>query len=246
MNFSANKKLFSVSQEKHEKFKKYFWIKNNPTQVEIEFYKKTENYIKYISWIPGLRMIWIWNSISMNCATPDSDIDLYIVTTPNRMWLVRILVTFVFQILWVRKTPKHHAWRFCLSFFSTINSLNFSKFALEEDIYLYFWVLYFKPILDINNNYNKFVEQNNTWSDFSKYSNIISENKKHITCSKNISDKSIFSKLWDIFDILLKKIFLPKTLKHYEKIWKPYGVIINSDMLKFHNWDVRKKMREII
>jgi len=34
---------------------------------------------------------------------------------------------------------------------------------------------------------------------------------------------------------LLKKIFLPKTLRHYEKIGKPYGVIINDNLLKFHN-----------
>jgi hypothetical protein len=245
MNFSDNIKTFSVSKEKHKKFKDYFWIKNNPTQVETEFYKKTEKYLKYISWIPGIRMIWIWNSISMNCATPDSDIDLYIVTSPNRMWLVRILITLIFQILWVRKTPKKHAWRFCLSFFSTTNSLNFWEFALEEDIYLYFWILYFKPILDINSTYNKFLEQNKAWLDFSEYTEIISQNKKYIKYSKNIPEQNIFSKLWDILDDLLKKLFLPKTIKHYKNLWKPYGIIINENMLKFHNWDVRKDVIDI-
>ncbi len=43
---------------------------------------------------------------------------------------------------------------------------------------------------------------------------------------------------------LLKKIFLPKTLKHYKKIEKPYGVIINDNTLKFHNWDIRKKIKK--
>ena len=49
-----------------------------------------------------------------------------------------------------------------------------------------------------------------------------------------------------IINNILKKIFLPKTLKHYEKIWKPYGVIINDNLLKFHNWDIRKKVRKQI
>ena len=45
-----------------------------------------------------------------------------------------------------------------------------------------------------------------------------------------------------IINNLLKKVFLKKTLNHYNKIWKPYGVIINDNMLKFHNWDIRKKI----
>jgi hypothetical protein len=61
----------------------------------------------------------------MNCSKSSSDIDLYIVTTPKRMWLVRIFVTFIFQILLVRKDDKHHAGRFCLSFFSTTDALDF-------------------------------------------------------------------------------------------------------------------------
>jgi Fe-S cluster biosynthesis and repair protein YggX len=47
-----------------------------------------------------------------------------------------------------------------------------------------------------------------------------------------------------ILNTLFKKIFLPKTLKHYEKIWKPYGIIINENLLKFHNNDIRKKIRK--
>jgi predicted nucleotidyltransferase len=45
----------------------------------------------------------------MNSSTKESDIDLLIVTDNNRLWFVRILVTFIFQILGVRKTDKHHA-----------------------------------------------------------------------------------------------------------------------------------------
>lgn len=43
---------------------------------------------------------------------------------------------------------------------------------------------------------------------------------------------------------ILKSIFLPKTLKHYEKIGKPYGIIIRDDMLKFHNNDIRKQIKK--
>jgi len=170
----------SFDKKQHQNFIKKFNIKENPSEIELAFYKKTEKYIKYIKWIPWLKMIWIWNSISMNSANKNSDIDLYIVSDNNRMWIVRILITLIFQIMWVRKTPSKHAWRFCLSFFSTIDWMNFSNFKIKDDIYLYFWIIYFKPILSFDDTYELFLNKNSLWADFSEYKNILNENKKYI------------------------------------------------------------------
>jgi hypothetical protein len=48
---------------------------------------------------------------------------------------------------------------------------------------LYFWTVYFKPILDYNNTYSNFIKSNEKWADFSEYENIIEENKKYIKYS---------------------------------------------------------------
>ena len=229
----------------HEKFIKYFKIKENPTQIELGFYDKTEEYIKFIKWIPGLRMVWIWNSISMNCSSEDSDIDLFIVTTNETMWLNRIIITIIFQLLWVRKTATNHAGRFCLSFFSTIDWLDFSSWKIENDIYLYFWILYFKPILDYNSTYALFLDKNRSWANFSEYSSIFEKNKAYIKYIKNTNNKKDFLVI-KIINNLLKKLFLPKTLKSYNKLNKPYWIIINNNMLKFHDNDIRKKVLEEI
>jgi len=253
-----------------QKFDKLLKNKQKETEIEEGFYKKTEKYLRFIKWIPGLRMVGIGNSISMNSATKDSDIDLLIVTDKNKMWFLRILVTFIFQILWVRKNDKNHAGRFCLSFFCEIEWLDFKKFALDSDPYLYFWILYFKPILDYWNTYDLFIEKNKSWADFSEYSEILESNKKYIKYKENSpitaqAGLSWFFKSIHLLPFLkgdennlstegfnplnslnnfLKKIFLPKTLKHYNKIGKPYWIIINDEMLKFHNWDIRKKIAD--
>ncbi len=225
-------------------------LKNNKKSSKIvnNFYKKTYKYLRFIKWIPWLLMVWVWNSISMNSANKSSDIDLFIITKKNRMWLVRILVTLIFQILWVRKNSKHHAWRFCLSFFATENWLNFWDFALENDIYLYFWIIYLKPVLDYNNTYDKFIKINENWADFSEYRDIIEDNRKYITPSPRTSgvplEKGKNSKFLDYIDKILKNIFEKKSLRTYEKIWKPYGIIINNNMLKFHNNDKRKQIKK--
>jgi len=45
------------NKEQHQKFINYLNIKKEPSKIELKFYKKTEKYIKYIKWIPGLKMI---------------------------------------------------------------------------------------------------------------------------------------------------------------------------------------------
>ena len=224
------------------KFKKEFNLKEDFSEIEEKYLEKANKYIKFIKWLPGLKMIWIGNSLAMKSATKDSDIDLYIVTDKNAMWFVRIMVTFIFQVLWVRKDETHHAWRFCLSFFSTIDGMDFSSFKIDNDVYLYFWIVYFKPIADYSNTYEKFLEKNNSWANFDDYKKIIEENKKFIKYKRKAWFNNFF--LTWLFDKLFKKIFFKRTLNHFEKIWKPYGVIISDDLLKFHNWDVRKEISE--
>ncbi len=236
------------SWEDKQKFDTLFKNKDTRWEVEKKYIEKTIKYIRYIKWIPWLRMIGVWNSIAMNSATLDSDIDLLIVVDEKRMWFTRILCTFIFQILNVRKTDKHHAWRFCLSFFCTFNWLDFSKFSLIKDPYLYFWMLSFVPILDVNNCYSQFIEKNTSWADFSNYKNILVNHKKNITynISRNKCTNDTIIKVYNCIDTLCKKVFLPKTLKHYENIWKPYWIIISDDILKFHNEDIRKDIAEKI
>ncbi|GEM_PF-6675444 len=66
-----------------------------------------------------------------------------------------------------------------------------------------------------------------------------------MTTIKLILSKGLnFPSFLSLMNAILKKIFLPKTLKHYEKIGKPYGIIIHDHMLKFHNNDIRKKIKK--
>lgn len=223
------------------KFKEKFEIKQDFSEIELDYIKKTEKYIKYIKWIPGIKMIWIWNSLAMKSATKDSDIDLYIVTDKNAMWFVRIIITFIFQVLKVRKDDKNHKARFCLSFFSTIDWMDFSSFKIDNDIYLYFWIVYFKPILDYSETYEKFLEKNKSWANFDDYKDIIEDNKNFIKYKKKRTFINNNFLVW-FFDKIFKNIFLAKTKNHFEKIWKPYGVIINDNLLKFHNSDIRQEI----
>lgn len=224
-----------------EKLKKILWAKDKQSEIEKKLINKAYKYIKFIKWIPWLLMIWIWNSIAMNSSNKTSDIDLFIVTKDNTMWINRIIITIIFSLLWVRKTKNKHAWRFCLSFFVNESWLNFDNWKQYNDIYLYYWILTMKPLLDNNNTYNNFINQNQSWAIFWNYKDIILNNKKYIKYSwKKAKTNNIIKKI----DKILKNIFIKKTYKTYNKIWKPYWVIINNNMLKFHNNDIRIKIKK--
>jgi len=236
--------MLSFRTEDLGKFKNHLNIKDSPSINEETLIQKTIKYLKYIKWVPWLQMVAIWNSVAMNSATKSSDIDLFIVSSPNRLWIVRVFITFIFQVLWVRKTKDKHKARFCLSFFCTTNALNLENIAIKNDIYLYFWIIYLKPILNYDNTYELFIEKNKKWCDFKNYYSIIENNKKYVVYKKNTSKYNC--KLLNLFENIIKSIFLSKTKKSFKTLWKPFWVIINDDILKFHNDDKRKVIRDNI
>jgi hypothetical protein len=224
--------------EYHEKFKKYFDIKETASQREENLYKKVLKYIKPISKIPCIKGVFVCNSLSMNATNENSDIDLFIVSSNDRLWVVRILVTLYFQILGNRRTSYKVKNNFCLSFFSTENGVaNFNDIKIENDIYLFFWVYYLKTIVDKNNIYKDLLDLfniENVNNDFDKYK-----------INLNYKNKEI-NNFFNFFEYLLKKLFIKKTLNHKNKLKDSWGVIINNDMLKFHDNDVRKKVKNEI
>jgi hypothetical protein len=228
-----------------EKFNEYTWIKNAPSHEELELFEKTKKYMKYISWIPGLRMVAVCNSLSMYASDADSDIDLFVVTEKKRIWLVRILMTLIFQILGIRRHGKKVAKRFCLSFFSTVEWLDFNNFRLENDIYLAYWIYYLKPILDTGNTYEILREANKSWTSefFAEEEHAVDE-KKYFICHNNPKQWTNNWKILDWIDAFLKKLFLPKTLAHKKSLWNPIGIIVNENMLKFHNNDRREEIKK--
>jgi len=236
---SSNRLSFSRNQLRT--FQKYMHAKPELRKIELDLIKKAQKYMKYIAWIPGLKMVAIGNSVALWHATEESDMDLFIITDQNSLWLVRIFVTGIFQVLWVRKTTKNHAGRFCLSFFVTIQWMDFSHFALKNDIYLYFRCVYLRPIIDYENTYQEFLPSQ-SWADFGEYWQEISiHQKEYVVYEWNGKKENFFSRLLNRF---FRWLFLSRTLRSFEKLGKPDGVKIGENILKFHDEDRRKEIAD--
>lgn len=232
--------MHSLSSQEREKIQKHLKVKAQRWIYEDVLWKKVRRYQKIFSYIPWVRALCVCNSLAMNACHLESDIDLFIIAERNRLWTARIYLTLLTTLLGLRKTKHKHAGTFCLSFFVSLDEKKFSHIAIENDIYFAYWYETLVPIINKNKSYELFLTENNlpmSWFEYTRTEYIKKQEWLILKLLKSI---------WDIQETILKKIFLPKTLKSYEKLGKPFWVIITDSMLKFHNHDKRKKIRDTL
>jgi len=194
---------------------------------------------------PQILLVALCNSRAMWEADDNSDIDLFIITQQWRLWIGRFLVTLISSLLGVRRQNTHGLikWsaeyikktkeKFCLSFFITEDAMNFNTIRIENDIYLDIWVQTLVPLINKNNTLERFWAANGWEKSSIIYSSLFPFEGLRL---KDIRHS--------IIEKVIKKIWLPHTLKTYEKLWKPWWVIISDTMLKFHDNDQRKIYRD--
>lgn len=215
-------------------------------ELEKKLWIKVNRYLKFLKIVPFLRLVAVCNNLAFKKVDNGSDIDLFIIAKEGRLFTARILITGILHLLGVRRHGNKIAGRFCLSFFVDDKYLDLSKIAIEQDIYLAYWVKSMLPILDdgISGDFL----QANLWAKrfFEE------ENAFEINLDKVINRKSF---LRGIFEWLLNGKFgdlLEKKLKRWqlkrasEKINLASGeasLIVDEHILKFHNIDRRRTYR---
>ncbi|OIO19257.1 MAG: hypothetical protein COY69_00155 [Candidatus Magasanikbacteria bacterium CG_4_10_14_0_8_um_filter_32_14] len=204
--------------------------------------------------VPFLRAVFVCNTVALGVPNNNSDIDVFIVTRKNYIWLVRFFSTIILKFFRLRTSRSNHKDRVCLSFYATDNNLNLERLKIKNktDIYLVYWLLQLIPIYDPENLYISILNANR-WLD--EYVNV----KKHsfflvdyLRVKNFKNDLKIKNKLENFFaekDYLinfLKKIQIPKIRKNYGLYADRADtrVVISDDFLKFHENDRRKEYCE--
>jgi predicted nucleotidyltransferase len=119
--------------------------KEFPSEDELRLVERAKKYCRALVKFPAIRRIWVCNSLSMNAADADSDIDLFVETAPGRIWTGRAVTTLFFALLGVRRHGNKVRGRFCLSFFAA-EGADFGKIAIPDDVYLSEWARRLVPV----------------------------------------------------------------------------------------------------
>jgi hypothetical protein len=191
--------------------------------------------------IPFVEMIAVSNIIGSHNLRDESDIDLFIVASPERLWLTRLFCTGLAKILGWRPTAKTKRNRICLSFYISSDALKLESLKLgQDDFYFNYWLVGLVPIYNKNKTYSRLIAENDwlknylpNWSGFK-----LSIDKKD---EFKINNPGILSKLERrTMDWQLK--IMPPSLKSLINI--DTRVRVNNQIIKLYLVDRRREFSE--
>lgn len=226
----------------------------------IDKIKRAKKISKIFSFIKSIKMIALVNFIPVKNTRKKSDIDLFIITKKDRIWITRFLCVIILKILKLQPTKKNKINKICLTFFITEDNLNLKKIAIKNDIYFYYWLSNIYPIYTKGDIYSRFIKKNRWVKEF--LPNI------KIDYKQPREEKGILIRFFTIkrfkgqYNAFKKTVvsylkFLKKHINKIEKITMSIqvkkmsnkiksmanentDVIINNKMLKFHDNDMRR------
>ncbi|KKP86164.1 MAG: hypothetical protein UR89_C0031G0007 [Candidatus Roizmanbacteria bacterium GW2011_GWA2_35_8] len=199
---------------------------------------KFKAYVKLISLFPQIRLIGLSGSISMMNADLDDDIDLFIITSKNRLFTSRFLALLTAYIIGLKrgigqyKAPN----KVCLNLFFDESNLQVPKRKMTE--FVGHEVLQMKPIVIKGDIYEKFLEAN-SWV-FRLFPNaaLVFSIKYPVSSIKKILNTKCFilDTVGDWIESKLKKLQLQLINKHKTT------ELITDSQLWFHPDDFEKKL----
>jgi hypothetical protein len=105
-------------------------------------------------------MVGITGALAMDNARKSDDIDLLIITQKNRLWLTRLIVTMVLEIIGRRRRPNHKNIKdkICLNLY--LDEANWQLSKAKKSLFTAHELIQLKPVLNRNNTYEKFILRN--------------------------------------------------------------------------------------
>lgn len=213
-----------------------------------QYWGKVQRYMPFIRRLPFLRVVAVCNTLAFGVPNSRSDIDLFIITKPGRIFTARVMVTLILWLLGVRRHGKKIAGRFCLSFFVSEDAMNLQPLLLKPDkntpydIYMVYWLRSLVPCQG-QKKFQQFYERNGWINDF------FSSNTTLGLPIPPTSHSSSYS--WGLGGTIGN--WLEKKLQHlHEKrfakklpvLGPESSVVISPTMLKFHNIDRRQELNQ--
>jgi len=209
---------------------------------------------KLIRFVPFVRAVFVCNTIASSTAGEDSDIDLFIVIEHGHIWLSRFLITMLLSIFRLRRTKKKINNRLCLSFYVTDKNLDLSRISIDgEDIYLAYWLSNLTPVYDPQNLLKRIVKEN-TWAIeiLRHFGNVYSVGQlwRVEKLNRMAGFVNFFEKVWsteygNLLEDQARSVQMSKMRKNKSvQDEQDTRVVINDEMLKFHENDRRELYRQ--
>jgi len=210
--------------------------------------------IRLIKAVPFLRAVFVCNTTGSGQAGEDSDIDFFIITEKNRIWITRFFVTLVLELLRLRRVGKRVKNKICLSFYVTTENLDLAKWRVaDDDIHFAYWLNQMIPLFDPDNYYFKFLQANSWTKNYLPNLDLNQVSSYLLKIPESRLGKiwkNAWEKMWqggygDMINNQAKQMQLSKMKLSGKPIdrGEDKGVVISDGVLKFHEKDTRAAYR---
>jgi len=215
---------------------------------------------KILRLVPFIKLVAVCNTLSFGVSKPESDIDFFIVAKAGRLWLVRAAAVFLLFIFGLYRRGLKTENKVCLSFFIDEKNLDLQKLSLKEvegvpDIYLIYWITQVIPLINRERTLEKFWVANlwikhylANW-DFVGQAEDYRRIKENWFCNwKRKWAEFFWGGVAGVFlEKFAKKIQLIKMRGHKNtrRFDGSSAVVVNDEILKFHEEDRRELFRKM-
>ncbi len=171
--------------------------------------------------IPWIKMLAVTGAVASNNAGKDDDIDIFIVTQKNRVWLTRFFTYVILKIIDKYAQGKNNQRKFCCNLFVDETKIKWPED--KQNAYIAYEIASMHPIIDRTQTYFRFLKQND-WI-FSYFKNY------HITFPEKLKKLAAGSFWVDRLEDLARKFQL-----NYMKSKKTTEVT-TKHLIHFNNHD---------
>lgn len=120
-------------------------------------WKRAQSAARFLELVPFVKLVAVSNTLAIDNARPESDIDFFIVVSPQHIWIARFIVTGIISLLGWRRHGTKITNRICLSFYVTTDALDLKPLkSAEPDPHFTFWTSQAVPLMDDEKTYEKF------------------------------------------------------------------------------------------
>jgi hypothetical protein len=213
-------------------------------------FKRVRAFFRLARHLPYLRAVFVCNTLARSNARDESDIDIFAVAAPGRLWLTRLMVSGLATLLGMRRKGEHVKDQLCLSFFVDETALDLRPLAIEDDVYLAHWQAELFPVYD-EAGITEIIGERNGWVRRRLPNAVLQRSSsRRFVQPALLGLKRACERLLDATAAArlerrakrLQSSWIEEKWKHQAE--RSVGVVVSDSVLKFHERDRRAEFRD--
>jgi len=155
-------------------FKPVNWYKR--AEASKKHMEEAKQIAKILSVIPWIKLIGVTGSVAAYNAENNSDVDFFMITAKNRLWLTRLFTVILLRSIGKYRTNELPDGKICPNIYVDEQNLSWPK--NKRNLFVAQEIIMMRPVLNQGNTYFKFIKANQWLFEYFRNFNISFSNKQ--------------------------------------------------------------------